>query len=275
MAADVIVIEPSKGWIPLRMHDLWSYRELILFLVWRDLKLRYKQTVLGASWAVLQPLVTTLLFTVVFGNWLGLGGGLGGPYALFAFAAMVAWTFFSTGLGQGSRSLTVAATVISRVYFPRLVLPIGAVLASLVDLVIASCFLIVLMAFYGYTPGIELLGLPAFVLLLVALTLGLSFLLGALNAQYRDVGYVTPFLLQLWFFATPIVYPLSIVPDWIRESYSLTPMVSIVSGFRWAFLGDAFPAAGELAVSCASTALILVAGAFYFRRMERTVVDVV
>ncbi len=273
--ADVVVIEPTSGWRALPLRELWAARELGYFLALRDIKVRYKQTVLGASWAVLQPVITTVVFTVVFGNWLGVGGSFGGPYALYAFAAMIAWAFFSSGLSQGSRSLQSGAQLISRVYFPRMILPLAATLSYLLDLAIGAGIFIVVMAFYGEHPSYQLLALPAFVLLLIVTTLGVTFILGAANARYRDVGYVTPFLVQLWFFATPIVYPLSAVPDSIQGIYSLNPMVSVVEGFRWSFLGGVAPSGRDLAISVVAAVIALVVGALYFRRLERTVVDVV
>jgi lipopolysaccharide transport system permease protein len=273
--AETVLIEPSRGWQPLRLRQLWGFRELGYFLVWRDLKLRYKQTLLGASWAVIQPFVTTVVFTVVFGKWLGVGSSFGGPYALFAFAAMLAWAFFSQGLSKGSNSVTTAAAVITRVYFPRLLLPVGSVFSFTIDLLIGIGLFYIVVAFYGYAPGLTLLALPLFFLLLVVTTLGVTFALGAANAQYRDVQYVTPFLIQIWFFATPIVYPLSSVPEEIRTVYAVNPMVSVVEGFRWSLLGGSFPSGVEFAISTIAATVIFLAGAFYFRRMERTVVDVV
>lgn len=275
MASEVVTITPSRGWQPLRLRQLWSFRELAYFLIWRDLKLRYKQTLLGASWAIIQPAVTTIVFTIVFGRWLGIGSGFGGPYALFAFAAMLAWAFFSQGLSKGSGSLTTAAAVISRVYFPRLLLPLGSVFSFAIDLAIGIGLFLVVMLFYGYVPGLSLLVLPLFFLLLLLTTLGVTFALGAANAQYRDVQYVTPFLVQLWFFATPIVYPLSAVPEAVRAYYAINPMVSVVDGFRWAFLGGSFPSVLEFVISAIGAVVIFLGGTFYFRRMERTVVDVV
>lgn len=274
MAGEVIVITPSRGWQPLRLRVLWSFRELGYFIVWRELKVRYKQTILGASWAVLQPALMTVIFTIVFGRWIGLGTD-GSPYAVFVFAAMVPWNFFSQGLQQGSRSLISGATLISRVYFPRLLLPLGSVLSYLLDLMIASCLLLVLMALYGYTPALTALAFPLFLLLLVVTTLGVSFVLGAANAQYRDVQYVTPFIVQLWFFATPIVYPTSIVPDSVEPFYALNPMVSVLGGVRWMFLEGPSPFGVEFAVSVASAVAMLLGGTFYFRRMERGFADVI
>ena len=273
--ADVVVIEPTSGWQALPLRELWSARELGYFLAWRDIKVRYKQTLLGASWAILQPALTTIVFTVVFGNWLGIGGSFGGPYALYVFAAMIAWAFFSSGLSQGSRSLQSGANLISRVYFPRMILPLASTLSYLLDLAIGAGIFLVVMAFYGEYPSYELLALPAFVVLLIVTTLGVTFILGAANARYRDVGYVTPFLVQLWFFATPIVYPLSDVPDSIQSVYSLNPMVSVVEGFRWSFLGGSAPSAQDLAISTVAALIALVLGALYFRRLERTVADIV
>ena len=272
MTEQVLVITPGRGWEPLRLRLLWTFRELGYYLVWRELKVRYKQTLLGASWAVLQPAATTLIFAVVFGRLAKLPSD-GVPYPLFAFVGMVPFVFFSQSLSQAAKSVTSGANLVSRVYFPRLLLPIGAVLSFLVDLALATIVLLPLMAYYGYVPGVELLALPLFVLLLLGTTLGVAFLLGAANAQYRDVQYVTPFILQLWLFTTPIVYPLSLVPERWRELTGLNPLVSVVEGFRWSLLGGRPPGA-ELAVSTAVAIALLVGGAFYFRRMERTFADV-
>ena len=274
MTGEVIVVTPSRGWQPLRLRLLWSFRELGYFLVWREVKVRYKQTLLGASWAVLQPLLMTVVFTVIFGRWIGLGSD-GSPYAVFALAAMVPWAFFSQGLNQGSKSLTSGATLISRVYFPRLLLPLGSVLSFLIDLAIASGLLLVLMAYYGYAPGIEALAFPLFVAFLLVTTLGVSFALGAANAQYRDVQYITPFLLQLWFFATPIVYSPSIVPDALEPVYAVNPMVSVIGGVRWMLLDGPSPFGWGFLVSAVGAVTIFVGGAFYFRRMERSFADVI
>ena len=274
MAGDAIVITPSRGWQPLRLAELWSFRELAAFIIWRELKVRYKQTALGASWAVLQPVLMTVIFTIVFGRWLRVGTGGSGPYAVFAFAAMVPWTLFSQGLARGAQSLVSGSSLISRVYFPRLVLPIGTVLSFLVDFAIALVLLFILMAVYGYYPSIEVLALPLFVVLLLVAAMGVSFLLAAANAQYRDVAYVTPFLLQLWFFATPVVYPVDIVPEGLHAVYAINPMVSVATGFRWAFLDGASPFSADIAVSAAAAVVLFLAGAYYFRRMERSFADV-
>ena len=274
MAEDVVVITPSRGWQPLRLRELWSFRELAAFVVWRELKVRYKQTVLGASWALIQPILMTVIFTIVFGRWLRVSTGGTGPYAVFAFAAMVPWNLFSGSLSKGSQSLVSGSSLISRVYFPRLVLPIGTVLSYLVDFTIALALLIVLLAVYGYYPSVEFLAVPIFVVLLLLAALGASFLLAAANAQYRDVQFATPFLLQLWFFATPVVYAVDVVPESFRLLYAMNPMVSVATGFRWAFLHGPSPFGPGLAVSTAVAVLLVIAGAFYFKRMERNFADV-
>ena len=273
MAGDVVVIAPSRGWQPLRLRLLWGFRELGYFFVWREIKLRYKQTLLGTSWAVLQPLLMTLVFTVIFGHWLNVGSG-GSPYLVFSFAAMVPWAFFSQGLSQGSKSLTSGATLISRVYFPRLLLPLGSVLSFLLDLAIATGLLLVLMPFYGYTPGVKALAFPLFLLLLLVATLGTVFLLAAANAQYRDVQYITPFLLQLWFFATPVVYSPTIVPHGLRSVIAVNPLVSVIDGVRWMLLDGPSPFGPGLAVSAVAAVALFLGGAFYFRRTERGFADV-
>jgi lipopolysaccharide transport system permease protein len=256
------------------LRELWEFRELLYFLIWRDVKVRYKQTALGAAWAVLQPLLTMLVFSLFFGRLAKMPSD-GVPYPIFAFAALVPWTFFANGLTQGANSLVGSANLIKKVYFPRLAVPAATTLAGLVDLTIAFGVLLVLMAYYGIAPTANIVWLPAFVLLALATAFGVSFWLSALNVQYRDVRYVVPFLTQFWLFATPIAYPSSLLHEPWRTVYGLNPMVGVVEGVRWALLGANGAPGASIVVSIAAAIALLVSGAWYFRRMERRFADVV
>lgn len=256
------------------LRELWEYRELLYFLIWRDVKVRYKQTALGAAWAVLQPLLTMLVFSLFFGRLAKLPSD-GVPYPIFAFAALVPWTFFANGLTQGANSLVGSANLIKKVYFPRLAVPAATTLAGLVDLTIAFGVLLAMMAYYGIAPTPNFVWLPAFVLLALATALGVSFWLSALNVQYRDVRYVVPFLTQFWLFATPIAYPSSLLHEPWRTVYGLNPMVGVVEGVRWALLGVNGAPGASIMVSVAAAIALLASGALYFRRMERRFADVV
>ena len=267
-------IRPSRGWINLNLADVWRYRELVFFLTWRDIQVRYKQTLLGVAWVVLQPLAATLVFTVVFGNLARMPSD-NLPYAVFAMAGLVPWNFFAGAFSRGSLSLVGSANLISKVYFPRLVIPIASVLSGGVDLAIALAVLLGLAAYFGIVPTLAVVSLAPFLLLALAAALGVGLWLSALNVQYRDVGYLVPFLSQLWFYATPVVYPLSLVPEHWQTWLGLNPMATVVQGFRWAVLGQAPPPGGMLLVSLAVVAAMLVSGAFAFRRMEKTFADVV
>jgi len=257
-------IEPTRGWVALRLREVFAYRELLFFLVWRDLKVRYKQTILGVAWAVLQPLLTMLVFALFFGR-LARVPSDGVPYSLFAYTALVPWTFFATGLTMASNSLVGSAHLITKVYFPRLTIPLATVLAGLVDFALAFPLLFGLMWWYGVTPTIQVVWLP----------LGIGLWLSALNVQFRDVRHVVPFLTQLWMFATPIAYPSSLLPEKWRTLYALNPMVGVVEGFRWALLGTSTRPGPMIFVSAIAATVLLVGGAYFFRRMERTFADVV
>jgi lipopolysaccharide transport system permease protein len=273
------IIRPSKGWVSLKLRELWEYRELLYFLVWRDVKVRYKQTVLGAAWAILQPLMTMAVFTIFFGR-LAKVGSDGLPYPIFSYAGLLPWTFFAQGLGQSSDSLVGSANLVKKVYFPRLVIPMSSVLAPLLDFALAFVILAGMMLFYGIRPTVALLALPLFLLLAFTTALGVGMWLSALNVQFRDVKYVVPFFVQMWLFVTPVIYPTTKVIAMLREAglpewlYGLNPMVGVVTGFRWAILGTAVPAGSLILVSVLVTACLLVSGVFYFRRMERTFADV-
>lgn len=273
-ATSVLRIEPSQGWVSLRLSELWQYRELLYFLTLRTVTVRYKQTVLGASWAILQPLLTMVVFSLFFGK-LAKVPSDGVPYPIFSFAALVPWTFFSYGLTHGSNSLVGNANMIKKVYFPRLTMPIANVLAGGVDFVLAFLMLLLLMLLFGIAPTANVVWLPLLVLLASVTSLGAAFWLAAMNVQFRDVKHTLPFLTQLWMFATPIAYPSSLLEEPWRTVYGVNPMVGVVEGFRWALLGTG-PAPGTVVLvsSCAAVGLF-VSGMFYFRRMERTFADVI
>jgi len=275
-AADVpvLVIEPSRGWVGLKLRELWEYRELVYFLVWRDVKVRYKQTVLGALWAIIQPLFSMLVFTVVFGRLAKIPSD-GIPYPLFSYAALLPWNYFAQGLSSSSDSLVGSANLIKKVYFPRLAIPVAAVCGGVVDFLIAFCVLLLMMAYFGVRPTANVVWLPLFLLLALVTALGVGLWLSALNVEYRDVKYTVPFLVQFWMYATPIVYPSSLLPEPWKTLYGLNPMAGVVEGFRWALLGVKTPPGPMLWASVAAAVGLLVSGAFFFRRMEKTFADVV
>ncbi len=272
--SNTLRIEPTRGWVALRLGEVVAYRELLFFLVWRDLKVRYKQTILGVAWAVLQPLLTMLVFTLFFGR-LARVPSDGVPYSVFAYAALVPWTFFATGFATASNSLVGSAHLITKVYFPRLTIPLATVLAGLVDFALTFPLLFGLMWYHGIAPTANIVWLPAFIALAFVTALGVGLWLSALNVQFRDVRHVVPFLTQIWMFATPIAYPSSLLPEQWRALYALNPMVGVVEGFRWALLGTNTRPGPMIAVSALAAVTLLVTGAFFFRRMERTFADVV
>ncbi len=267
------VIEPSQGWKALRWRELWAHRELLFFFVWRDLKVRYKQTALGAAWALVQPLAALLIFSLVLGRVVGVPSE-GVPYPLFAYTALVPWTYFSSTLTQATNSVVRQAHLIRRVAFPRLLIPASGALTGLVDLILSLLPVPVLWALYGSGPSWRLLTLPLWLLLAVAVALGAGTWLAALNVRYRDVRHLVPFLVQLWFFATPVVYPSRLVPAPWRHVYALNPVAGVVEGFRWALAG-APPPTAVLAVSTGAAALLVVSGVIYFRHAERAFADVI
>jgi lipopolysaccharide transport system permease protein len=264
---------PSKGWALPRLNELWEYRELLFFLVWRDIKVRYKQTILGAAWAIIQPFFTMVIFSLFFGR-LAQVPSDGLPYPIFSYSALVPWTFFASALTQASNSLVLSANMVKKIYFPRLTLPIATVLANIVDFTLAFLVLLGMMFYYGMVPTINVLWLPFFLLLALITSLGVSLWLSAMNVQFRDVHYTIPFLTQAWLFVTPIAYPSSLLPEPWRIVYGLNPMAGVIEGFRWALLGtDTAP--GVMTILSAVMALVLfIGGAFYFRRMEKTFADV-
>jgi len=270
----VLRIEPSHGWVSLRLHELWEFRELLYFLTWRDIKVRYKQTVLGAAWAIIQPFFTMVVFSLFFGRLAKMPSD-GIPYPIFAFAALVPWTFFANGLTQSSNSLVGSANLIKKVYFPRLVIPTSSVISGVVDFVLAFSVLLGMMVFYGIVPTVNAIWLPFLLVLAFVTALGVGLWFSAMNVQFRDVRYTIPFLTQFWLFATPVAYPSSLLSEPWRMIYGINPMVGVVEGFRWALL-DTDTAPGPVIMASSLAALIiLVGGAFYFRRMEKTFADVV
>lgn len=264
---------PSRGWAWPRFRELWDYRELLFFIAWRDVKVRYKQTVLGALWAILQPLFTMVIFSVFFGRLANVPSD-GLPYPVFSYAALVPWTFFANALAQASNSLVLSAGMVKKIYFPRLALPIASALAGLVDFVLAFAVLLGMMLFHGLTPTANVLWLPLFVLLTLVTSVGVSLWLAALNAQFRDVRYTIPFMTQAWLFVTPIAYPSSLLSEPWRSLYGLNPMAGVVEGFRWALLGTEKAPGPMTIVSVAVALALFVGGAFYFRRMEQSFADV-
>jgi lipopolysaccharide transport system permease protein len=270
-----VIIRPSRGWSAINLRDLWIYRELIYFMTWRDLKVRYKQTLLGVAWAVIKPFMTMVVFTIFFGNLAKMSSD-GLPYAVFTLTALLPWELFTAALNQASQSLVKSSNMITKVYFPRIILPLSSILAGLVDFLIAFVILLLMMWYYHITPTAAVWTLPLYLLLALVTALGVGLWLAALNVLYRDINYITPFLTQFWLFITPIVYPVSNIPEQWRMLYAINPMTGVVEGFRWALLGSQASApTGMLAVSSGVAILLLVSGLFYFRRTERRFADMV
>lgn len=264
---------PVKGWAGPKLRELWEYRELLFFFVWRDIKVRYKQTVLGAAWAIIQPFFTMVIFSLFFGRLANIPSD-GLPYPIFSYAALVPWTFFATALTQASNSLVISANMVKKIYFPRLTLPVATVLAGVVDFALAFVVLMGMMFFYGLTPTVNVIWLPLFLLLALITSLGVSLWLSAMNVQFRDVHYTIPFITQAWLFLTPIAYPSSLLPEPWRTLYGLNPMAGVVEGFRWALLGTDTAPGPMTIVSVVVAVVMLIGGAFYFRRMEQSFADV-
>lgn len=268
------VIEPSKGWVPIKVKELVEYRDLFYFFIWRDVKVRYKQTILGVFWAILQPLITMVIFSLFFGRLANVPSD-GLPYPIFSYTALVPWTFFANGVTQASNSLVQNSNMIKKIYFPRLIMPTSAVLGGLLDFCLAFLVLLGMMVFYRIYPTINVIWLPLFLLLAIITTIGVSLWLSAMNVLFRDVRYIVPFLIQVWLFLTPIAYPSSLIPEKLQPLYGLNPMAGVVEGFRWALLGtDTFPGP-MLLVSFLVAIVFLVSGVFYFRRMEKSFADVI
>lgn len=269
-----IRITPSKGWVSLQLKELWQYRELLFFLIWRDIKVRYKQTILGASWAIIQPFFTMVVFSLFFGK-LAKVPSDGIPYPIFAYSALVPWAFFANGLSQASNSLVGGSNLIKKVYFPRLAMPLASVLGGFVDFLLAFILLVGMIFYYGMVPTIHVVVLPLFLLLAFITSLGVSLWLSAMYVQFRDIRHIIPFLTQIWLFATPIAYPSSLLSEPWRTIYGINPMVGVVEGFRWALLGSKTEPGPMIIVSSIMAVALLISGAFYFRRMEKTFADVV
>lgn len=265
--------EPYRGWSWPRFRELWEHRELLYFFAWRDIKVRYKQTVMGASWAIIQPFFTMVIFSLFFGRLAGVPSD-GLPYPIFSYAALVPWSFFANALTQASNSLVLSANMVKKIYFPRLALPFATVLAGGVDFALAFVVLLGMMLYYGLAPTVNVVWLPFFLLLAIVTSLGVSLWLSAMNVQFRDVRYTVPFLTQAWLFMTPIAYPSSLLDEPWRTVYGLNPMAGVVAGFRWALLGTETPPGLMTAVSALVALLLFVTGALYFRRMEQSFADV-
>ncbi len=269
-----VVIRPSRGWVSLGLSEVWSFRGLLYFLAWRDVLVRYKQTVLGAAWAILQPLFTMTVFFFIFGRLAKIPSD-NAPYPIFAFTALVPWTFFANGVNHASQSLVGESHLIKKVYFPRLVVPVSAMMVGSLDMLLSFGVLGLMMAWYGLAPGWAALWLPLLILLAVVTALGVGLWLSALNVQFRDVRHVVPFLLQAWMYLTPIAYPASVLPERVRRIFAVNPMTGVVEGFRWALLGTGTSPGPMIAVSSGVALLLLFSGLVYFRRMEKSFADVV
>jgi len=268
-------LQPTRGWVAVRLGELWEYRELLYFLIWRDVKVRYKQTVLGVLWAIIQPFLTMVVFSLFFGRLAEVPSD-GVPYPIFNFVALVPWTLFTNGLTNSANSLVGSSNLLKKIYFPRLVIPISSVLSGVVDFALSFIILIGMMLYFGIVPTANIIWLPALMLLALITSLAVGLWLSALNVQFRDVRYTIPFITQLWMFITPIVYPSSLIEDpTLRLLYSLNPMTGVVEGFRWALLGTDTAPGAMILVSSVVAVLLLISGLFYFRRMERTFADVV
>jgi len=271
---EVVILRPSRGWIALNLRDLWRYRELIYFLTWRDIKVRYKQTVLGAAWAIIQPLVNMIVLTIIFGNFAKMPTD-DIPRPIFTFTALLPWGLFSKALSDAGRSMLSNRNMITKVYFPRLIIPLASVMGGVVDFLIQFVILLGMMFYFDYFPTLAVWTLPFFLLLALVTALGFGLWLSALNVLYRDVGYVLPFLTQLWMLVTPVAYSASVVPEQWKLVYALNPMVGVVEGFRWALLGTQTAPGPMFLVSAGISVALLISGMYYFRRMERTFADMV
>ncbi|MGB8644436.1 MAG: ABC transporter permease [Anaerolineae bacterium] len=269
-----VVIQPSRGWAALELRALWEYRELLYFLVWRDLKVRYKQTALGVAWVVLQPIVATVIFTVIFGTLARISSG-SLPYPVFAFAGLLPWNYFAGVITRSGTSLVTNAQLITKVYFPRILIPLSGAVTGLIDMFISLLVMLVLMVAMGVMPAATILALPLFLLLSIVTALGVSLWLAALNVQYRDINYLLPFLVQVWMYATPVVYPSNLIPERFRAFFGVNPMVGAVEGFRWALTGQGDVSWTMVIVSTGVALGILVTGAIFFRQTERTFADIV
>ena len=270
----IFSIDPPKSWTSIELRELWDYRELLYFLTWRDIKVRYKQTALGAAWAVIQPFFMMVVFSLFFGKLAGIPSD-GIPYPVFAFCGLLPWQLFAHALTESSNSLVGNQNLITKVYFPRLVVPIAAVLGGVLDFAIAFVILLAMMFYFSIVPGWAIVTLPLFIVLAITTALAAGLWLSALNVKYRDVRYTMNFLVQFWLLATPVAYPSSLIPAQWRWAYGLNPMAGVVEGFRWALLGKTDPPGALLGVSIAVVVLLLIGGLYYFRKMEQEFADVV
>jgi lipopolysaccharide transport system permease protein len=274
MNASSVIIQPRASLLTIDLRSLWQYQELLYFLIWREVKVRYKQTALGVAWAIFQPLLTMGIFTVIFGTFVNVPSD-GLPYPVFAFAALLPWTYFSEAITRSSGSLVGDANLIRKVYFPRLIMPLAAVTSPLIDFSFAFLLLLVMMGWYAIVPTWKIIALPGFLLLALLTALAVGLWLSALNVRYRDVRHTIPFLVQVWMYASPVVYSLSLVPDQWRAIYGLNPMVGVIEGFRWALLGQENPDLSVMMVSGGMVIILLLGGLIFFGRMERTFADVI
>lgn len=270
----VILVRPSKGWASLNLGELWRYRELVYFFIWRDIKVRYKQTLLGAAWAIIQPFFVMVIFNIFFGKLAKIPSD-GIPYPIFSYVALLPWQLFENGVRKAGNSLVSGRNLLTKVYFPRLAIPIATVIAGLVDFALALTILLGMMWFYDYSPTKWILFTPLLLILALVTALGTGLWLSALNVTYRDIGYIIPFILRVWFFLTPITYSASIVPEEYQTIYALNPMTGVIQGFRWAMLGAGEPPSALILASTVAAVFLMISGLFYFRRMERTFADVV
>lgn len=272
-----VIIQPSRGWLDLQLRAVWQYRDLLYFLVWRDVKVRYKQTALGAAWVVIQPLASMLVYSALFGVLLQAPSG-GVPYPLFVLAGLLPWQYFAASLARSSNSVVDQASLITKVYFPRLIVPLAGILSGLVDFAVSFVVLVVMMAFYRLVPGPAVLYLPGFLLLAVVTALGFGLWLSALNVRYRDVKQLLPFIVQIWMYLTPVVYSTALIPERFRWLLGLNPLTGVVEGFRWALLGSASTSQAPgpfFALSILISLAVLLTGAVFFRRTERTFADII
>lgn len=275
-AEQITIIEPLEGWVSLNLREVWEYRDLLFYMTWRDITVRYKQTVLGATWAILQPLMTMVVFTVFFGELAKIPSN-GVPYPIFSYTALLPWTYFATGVTRTASVLVSNTNLIKKVYFPRLTLPLSSIVSGLPDFALSFVVLLGMVLYYGISPRWWALPLlPVFLLMALITSLSAGLWLGALNAQYRDIRYMVPFLIQFWMYATPVIYPTSFLPERWRFVYAINPMAGVVEGFRWVLLGNGkTPDPLIMAVSAIAALVLVVTGAFYFRRMEKNFADVV
>jgi homopolymeric O-antigen transport system permease protein len=267
-------IQPRRGLFNLDLAAIWEFRELLYFLVWRNVKVRYKQTIIGSAWAIIQPLTTMIIFTLIFGHFAKIPSD-GLPYSIFAYTALLPWNYFSQAVTRSSDSLVSNTNLVRKVYFPRLIILVAEVTSPLVDFFISFLALVVMMVWFGIVPGRTVLALPLFLLLALTTALAMGLWLSALNARYRDVGHTVPFLIQIWMYASPVAYPVSLIPERWRLLYSLNPMVGVIEGFRWTLLGKEAPAFGVIAMSATVVVALLFGGIIFFKRMEHTFADVI